>query len=169
VLARNAAVPPGGSGRRAAPALLATRVIAGLGIDLVDIARVQRLIDAKGEHALRRLFTADEVDYALSRALPAQHSSCPARREGGGVQGARRELVGSQQSDGGRSKSCEATTANALAAWSSRRSGSGAWGDVDLGVTDAQRNDSWRNGCPRDGWALQLRAGERLASVWNLR
>jgi len=48
-------------------------VIAGLGIDLVDIARVQRLIDAKGEHALRRLFTADEVDYALSRALPAQH------------------------------------------------------------------------------------------------
>lgn len=48
-------------------------MIAGLGIDLVDIARVQRLIDAKGEHALRRLFTADEVDYALSRALPAQH------------------------------------------------------------------------------------------------
>jgi len=48
-------------------------VIAGLGIDLVDIARVQRLIDAKGEHALRRLFTADEVDYALARALPAQH------------------------------------------------------------------------------------------------
>lgn len=48
-------------------------MIAGLGIDLVDIARVQRLIDAKGEHALRRLFTADEVDYALARALPAQH------------------------------------------------------------------------------------------------
>ena len=48
-------------------------MIAGLGIDLVDIARVQRLIDSKGEHALRRLFTADEVDYALSRALPAQH------------------------------------------------------------------------------------------------
>ena len=48
-------------------------MIAGLGIDLVDIARVQRLIDTKGERALRRLFTADEVDYALSRALPAQH------------------------------------------------------------------------------------------------
>jgi holo-[acyl-carrier protein] synthase len=48
-------------------------VIAGVGIDLVDIARVQRLIDAKGERALRRLFTAAEVDYALTRALPAQH------------------------------------------------------------------------------------------------
>jgi holo-[acyl-carrier protein] synthase len=48
-------------------------VIAGIGTDLVDIARVQRLIDAKGDRALRRLFTADEVDYALTRALPAQH------------------------------------------------------------------------------------------------
>jgi holo-[acyl-carrier protein] synthase len=48
-------------------------VIAGLGIDLVDIARVDKLLDAKGERALRRLFTADELQYALSRALPAQH------------------------------------------------------------------------------------------------
>lgn len=48
-------------------------MIAGVGIDLVDIARVQRLLDAKGERALRRLFTSDEVDYALTRALPAQH------------------------------------------------------------------------------------------------
>lgn len=48
-------------------------MIAGVGIDLVDIERVQRLLDAKGDRALRRLFTADEVDYALTRALPAQH------------------------------------------------------------------------------------------------
>jgi len=48
-------------------------VIAGLGIDLVDIARVDKLLGAKGERALRRLFTADELQYALSRALPAQH------------------------------------------------------------------------------------------------
>jgi holo-[acyl-carrier protein] synthase len=48
-------------------------VIAGVGIDLVDIARVDRLLDAKGERALRRLFTADEVAYALARPLPAQH------------------------------------------------------------------------------------------------
>ena len=48
-------------------------MIAGIGIDLVDISRVDRLLDAKGERALRRLFTADEVSYALARALPAQH------------------------------------------------------------------------------------------------
>jgi holo-[acyl-carrier protein] synthase len=48
-------------------------VIAGIGIDLVDIARVEKLIDAKGDRALRRLFTADEVAYALARPLPAQH------------------------------------------------------------------------------------------------
>lgn len=48
-------------------------MIAGIGIDLVDIARVDRLLDAKGERALRRLFTADEVAYALARPLPAQH------------------------------------------------------------------------------------------------
>lgn len=48
-------------------------MIVGVGIDLVDIARVDRLLDAKGERALRRLFTASEVDYAVSRPLPAQH------------------------------------------------------------------------------------------------
>ena len=48
-------------------------MIRGVGIDLVDIARVVRLLDDKGERALRRLFTADEVSYALARPLPAQH------------------------------------------------------------------------------------------------
>ena len=48
-------------------------MIAGIGVDLVDIARVNKLLDAKGERALRRLFTAEEVAYALSRPLPAQH------------------------------------------------------------------------------------------------
>jgi|APGre2960657505_1045072.scaffolds.fasta_scaffold00173_16 holo-[acyl-carrier protein] synthase len=48
-------------------------MIVGVGIDLVDIARVQRLIDGKGQRALDRLFTADEVAYASSRARPAMH------------------------------------------------------------------------------------------------
>ena len=48
-------------------------MIRGVGIDLVDIARVDRLLDDKGERALRRLFTADEVSYALARPLPGQH------------------------------------------------------------------------------------------------
>lgn len=48
-------------------------MIAGIGIDLVDIARVAKLLDAKGDRALRRLFTTAELEYALPRALPAQH------------------------------------------------------------------------------------------------
>ena len=48
-------------------------MIAGVGIDLVDIARVDKLLHSKGDRALRRLFTSDEVEYALNRALPAQH------------------------------------------------------------------------------------------------
>ena len=48
-------------------------MITGIGIDLVDIARVGKLLDAKGDRALHRLFTADEVAYALARPLPAQH------------------------------------------------------------------------------------------------
>lgn len=48
-------------------------MIVGVGIDLVDIPRVDKLLDSKGERALRRLFTGDEIEYALSRALPAQH------------------------------------------------------------------------------------------------
>jgi holo-[acyl-carrier protein] synthase len=48
-------------------------VIAGVGIDLVEIARVERMFDSKGDRMLARLFTADEVAYARARARPAMH------------------------------------------------------------------------------------------------
>ena len=48
-------------------------MIVGIGIDLVEVARVERMLADKGEHALRRLFTAGEVDYAAARPHPAQH------------------------------------------------------------------------------------------------
>ena len=75
MLDRGAASAYGNACCSAATNALATceKVIAGIGIDLVDIARVGRLLDAKGERALRRLFTTSEVEYALSRPLPAQH------------------------------------------------------------------------------------------------
>jgi holo-[acyl-carrier protein] synthase len=50
-------------------------VIAGIGIDLVDIARVERMLDDKGGRVLERLFTADEVAYAMARVRPAMHLS----------------------------------------------------------------------------------------------
>jgi holo-[acyl-carrier protein] synthase len=48
-------------------------VIAGLGIDLVDIDRVERLLKERGEHAISRLFTEDEAAYAGERPRPAMH------------------------------------------------------------------------------------------------
>ena len=48
-------------------------MIAGIGIDLVDIARVERMLEEKGERVLEKLFTADEVSYAMARSRPAMH------------------------------------------------------------------------------------------------
>ena len=48
-------------------------MIAGVGIDLVEIARVERMFDGLGDRMLARLFTDDEVAYANARARPAMH------------------------------------------------------------------------------------------------
>jgi holo-[acyl-carrier protein] synthase len=48
-------------------------MILGIGMDLVEIARVRRLIERHGDHALRRLFTAGERAYAESHRDPARH------------------------------------------------------------------------------------------------
>jgi holo-[acyl-carrier protein] synthase len=48
-------------------------VIVGIGVDLVHIARVERLLSSKGQRALERLFTEEERRYALARMEPARH------------------------------------------------------------------------------------------------
>ena len=45
----------------------------GIGIDVVDVARVARMLERNGERALRRLLTDEERDYCLSKAVPARH------------------------------------------------------------------------------------------------
>lgn len=47
-------------------------MIAGIGIDLVEVARMQRLLDRKGERALLRLFTDGERAYAALHPDPAR-------------------------------------------------------------------------------------------------
>lgn len=42
-------------------------MIVGMGVDLVDMERIRRLLDAKGERAWRRLFTDGEAEYARAR------------------------------------------------------------------------------------------------------
>ena len=48
-------------------------MIVAIGIDMVEIARVERLIASKGDHALHKLFTDAERAYAASRPRPALH------------------------------------------------------------------------------------------------
>jgi len=48
-------------------------VISGVGIDLVEISRVERMLADKGDRVLERLFTEEEVQYAFARARPAMH------------------------------------------------------------------------------------------------
>jgi holo-[acyl-carrier protein] synthase len=48
-------------------------MIIGVGIDLVEVARVQRMLDEHGTRLLRRLFTEGEREYSLGMARPALH------------------------------------------------------------------------------------------------
>ena len=45
----------------------------GVGVDLVDIERVDALIERHGERAIARLLTASEKAYCLGMPRPAQH------------------------------------------------------------------------------------------------
>jgi holo-[acyl-carrier protein] synthase len=47
-------------------------MIVGVGIDLVEVERMQRLLDRKGERALERLFTDGERAYAALHPQPAR-------------------------------------------------------------------------------------------------
>ena len=48
-------------------------MIVGLGIDAVDIDRIDRMLADKGERMLERLFTAGELSYFATKSAPGQH------------------------------------------------------------------------------------------------
>jgi holo-[acyl-carrier protein] synthase len=48
-------------------------VIVGIGIDVVEIARIRRLMERWQDRFLQRVFTEAELAYALPRHDPAQH------------------------------------------------------------------------------------------------
>ena len=48
-------------------------MIVGIGVDLVDIERIERMLAEKGERAVRRLFSEEEARYCSARPRPAQH------------------------------------------------------------------------------------------------
>ncbi len=45
----------------------------GIGLDLVEVERVVRLLESKGERAWHRLLTDEEREYCRTRAVPARH------------------------------------------------------------------------------------------------
>jgi holo-[acyl-carrier protein] synthase len=45
----------------------------GVGIDLVDVDRIERLIEQFGERALSRLLHEREREYCMAKASPARH------------------------------------------------------------------------------------------------
>lgn len=47
--------------------------IVGIGTDIVDVARIQKLLDEKPEEFLSRVFTEIEVNYCRSKKRPAVH------------------------------------------------------------------------------------------------
>jgi holo-[acyl-carrier protein] synthase len=47
--------------------------VLGLGLDLVSVARVERLLAHKGDRVLARLLTEAEREYCCAQPLPARH------------------------------------------------------------------------------------------------
>jgi holo-[acyl-carrier protein] synthase len=47
--------------------------VLGIGVDLVECARIQHSIDRFGDRFLHRVFTEGEVEYSMSMKFPARH------------------------------------------------------------------------------------------------
>ena len=48
-------------------------MIVGVGVDAVDIERIERMLADKGDRMLRRLFTPEELSFLSTKLAPAQH------------------------------------------------------------------------------------------------
>jgi len=47
--------------------------INGIGVDLVECARIQHSLDRFGDRFLKRVFTEGEIKYSMSMKFPARH------------------------------------------------------------------------------------------------
>lgn len=48
-------------------------MILGVGVDAVDIARIERMHENHGDHMMERLFTPTELAFLSKKTFPAQH------------------------------------------------------------------------------------------------
>ena len=47
--------------------------VIGIGVDFVEVARVQHSLERFGDRFLQRVFTAGEIAYSMSMRFPARH------------------------------------------------------------------------------------------------
>ena len=47
--------------------------VIGIGVDLIECARIQRSIDRFRDRFLHRVFTSGEIEYSMSMKFPARH------------------------------------------------------------------------------------------------
>jgi holo-[acyl-carrier protein] synthase len=75
--ARARGLYPGAAGAGRAGRLVVVEMVnpIGVGIDLVDLARVASMLADKGDHAFARLFTDEERAYLASRPDPTGHAA----------------------------------------------------------------------------------------------
>jgi len=48
-------------------------MITGIGVDIIEIARIQESVDQSGERFLRKVFTPNEITYCMSKQDRYQH------------------------------------------------------------------------------------------------
>ena len=48
-------------------------MIAGIGIDVIDLARVARMLESNRDRMIKRLFTLGEIEFVARRADPVRH------------------------------------------------------------------------------------------------
>jgi holo-[acyl-carrier protein] synthase len=47
--------------------------VVGIGVDLVEVERIQHSLDRFGDKFLKRIFTEGEIEYSTSMKFPARH------------------------------------------------------------------------------------------------
>ena len=100
-------------------------MVVGIGIDVVEIARIRRLMERWEDRFLQRVFTEAEIAYALGRPRSRPAPRRPLRREGGDAEGARHRAVDGRPvaRDGGTPGTGPAAPARALRADGGARRG----------------------------------------------
>ncbi len=48
-------------------------MILGIGIDIIEVKRVEKLLEKRGESFLNRVFLPEEIEYCREKSYPSQH------------------------------------------------------------------------------------------------